>query len=340
MRRAGTRPPSRPLRGRYRPPRVSRRVAVQAGTRSETRALERAPGIGRDLVALLRPRQWYKNLLLFVGLVFGLKLAEPALAARALGGFALFCLAASGVYALNDVLDAKEDRLHPRKRFRPVAAGRIGARTALGIAGGLFFVSLVGAALLQPAFFGVTLAYVLLQVLYVLVLKHQVFLDLFSIASGLLLRAVAGVVLVGVTLSPWLLLCTFFLALFLGLGKRRAELRALGDAAGTHRRNLTEYTEPLLAQATTIVTATLIMSYSLYAFFHPHIAMMATIPFAMYGLLRYLYLVTAREGGEEAEAIFRDAPSLVNLALWGATAVFVLYSGPERALEWWAGVVA
>lgn len=299
----------------------------------DTPAAEVPASWWRDLAELARPRQWYKNLLLFAGLVFGLHLFEPLLAGRAVGGFVVFCAVASSVYALNDVLDAAEDRRHPVKRHRPVASGRVAPATAVALAGALMLAGLVAASLLHLGFFAVTLAYVLLQVAYVFSLKHHVFLDLFSIASGLLLRAVAGVVLVGVALSPWLLLCTFFLALFLGIGKRRAELRVLGEAAAAHRRNLRDYSEPLLVQATTIVTSVLVMSYSLYAFFHEQTAMMATIPFALYGLFRYLFLVGERDQGGEPEALFRDPPSLANLALWGLTAVFVLYGGPERVMD-------
>lgn len=282
-----------------------------------------------DLVALARPRQWYKNLLLFVGLVFSLHLFDAPLLLRATAGFLVFCGLSSGIYALNDVLDAKEDRLHPRKRMRPVASGRVPPLVAV-VFGGV----LVGTALgvswgLDRQFAAVGLAYLLLQLGYLLSFKHQVFLDLFSISAGLVLRAIAGVVLIGVALSPWLILCTFFLALFLGLGKRRNELSILGAGAAAHRRNLAEYTPALLDQATTVITSTLVVSYSLYTFFHENKLMMGTIPFALYGLFRYTFLVSERGMGGEPEAVFRDGPSLVNLALWGAAVVLVLYGGPD-----------
>lgn len=280
-----------------------------------------------DLLALARPRQWYKNLLLFVGLVFSLHLFEPGLAARAVAGFAVFCALASGIYALNDVLDAAEDRMHPRKRTRPVASGRVAAPVAVGFGAVLVGAGLASAWLLSPGFFLVGLAYVLLQVAYLLSFKHQVFLDLFSISSGLVLRAIAGVVLIGVALSPWLILCTFFLALFLGLGKRRNELSILGDGAALHRKNLGDYTPALLEQATTVITSALVVSYSLYAFFHENKLMMATIPFALYGLFRYMFLVSERGLGGEPEAVFKDVPSLVNMALWGLAVVLILYGG-------------
>jgi 4-hydroxybenzoate polyprenyltransferase len=299
---------------------------------------EPGPGLAKDLLRLFRPKQWYKNLLLFVGLVFSLHLFNAGLAARALEGFAVFCVVASGVYALNDVIDAAEDRVHPKKRDRPVAAGRIPAPTATALGVAAIGVGLAGAWLLGVPFFLVTAAYVTLQVAYLLSLKHQVFLDLFSIAAGLVLRAIAGVVLVGVVLSPWLVLCTFFLALFLGLGKRRNELHVLGDDAKAHRKNLGDYSPKLLEQASTVVMSALVVCYSLYTFFHENKAMMATIPFAVYGLFRYMFLVSERNLGGEPEALFKDAPSLVNLLLWGALTVAILYTGPERLANLFSGL--
>lgn len=288
--------------------------------------------LAKDLVVLARPRQWYKNLLLFVGLVFSLHLFDLALAARAVAGFAAFCGLSSGIYALNDVLDVAEDRLHPRKSLRPVASGRVPVAAAVLFGGVLVGAALGSAWFLGRPFFVVGLSYVLLQLGYLLSFKHQVFLDLFSISSGLVLRAIAGVVLIGVALSPWLILCTFFLALFLGLGKRRNELAVLGAGAAAHRKNLGEYTPALLEQATTVITAVLVMSYCLYAFFHANPLMMATIPFALYGLFRYMFLVSERGlGGEPEAALFKDRASLVNLALWGLTVVLILYAGPDAA---------
>jgi 4-hydroxybenzoate polyprenyltransferase len=293
--------------------------------------------LARDLVRLFRPRQWYKNLLLFVGLVFSLHLFDARLALRATEGFAVFCVVASGVYALNDVIDAAEDRIHPKKRDRPVASGRLGepAAAAMGVAA--VVAGLAGAWLLSLPFFLVAAAYVALQVAYLLSLKHQVFLDLFSIAAGLVLRAIAGVVLVGVALSPWLVLCTFFLALFLGLGKRRNELHLLGEEARLHRRNLGDYSPRLLEQATTVVMSALIAFYSLYCF-ERNPFLMATIPFALYGLFRWLFLVGERNLGGEPEVVFRDPPSLVNLALWGALTVAILYVGPDRLAALFGGL--
>lgn len=292
-----------------------------------------------DLLRLFRPKQWYKNLLVFVGLVFSLHLFNADLALRAVEGFAIFCVTASGVYALNDVLDAAEDRIHPKKRSRPVAAGRI--KEPVGVMLGVLclVVGVAAAWWLSTGFMLVLIAYVALQLAYLTVLKHQVFLDLFSIAAGLVLRAIAGVVLVNVVLSPWLVLCTFFLALFLGLGKRRNEIHVLGEEAAKHRRNLGEYTPRLLEQATTVVMTALVAFYSLYCFEREPF-LMATIPFALYGLFRYLFLVSERNMGGEPEVVFRDLPSLANLAIWGALTVAILYTGPERLHALFGGLAS
>lgn len=289
----------------------------------------------KDAIGLLRPHQWYKNLIVFAGVIFSLRFLEVDALLRAIAGFAIFCLASGGVYALNDVYDAKKDRLHPTKRNRPIASGRV--TSGMGIALGL--VCVVSAVLLgwrlQPSFDATLIAYLLLQALYIPILKEHVFLDLFSIATGLILRAVAGVLLAGVFLSPWLLLCTFFLALFLGLGKRRSEVRVLGTDAMAHRASLKQYSEQLLNQSLTVVMATIILSYSMYTFFHANQWMMLTIPFVLYGMFRYLFLEIERGQGGEPEAIFRDVPSLINLALWGITVVVVLVAGPEQLRAYW-----
>ncbi|MFO1533250.1 MAG: decaprenyl-phosphate phosphoribosyltransferase [Thermoplasmatota archaeon] len=283
----------------------------------------------RDTLRLLRPQQWYKNGLVLAGWVFSGHLADRRAGALALAGFFLFCLLSSGTYALNDALDAVPDRLHPKKRHRPVAAQRIPASAALGL--GFAYVSLALAAgwMLSRAFFLVELAYFALQLLYLAVLRRKFLLDLASISGGFFLRSVAGVVLVAVPLSPWLLLCTLFLALFLGLGKRRHELILLGPEAAKHRKTLGQYTVPFLDQAIQIIAAALLVSYSLYTFFHPKATMMVTIPFVLYGLFRYVHLMQDRGAGGEPEEVFRDVPSLLNLVLWTAVVVAVLYGVPE-----------
>lgn len=280
----------------------------------------------RDLVRLARPQQWYKNLLLFVGLVFALHLDEPDAARLAASGFLVFCLASSGVYAWNDVLDAPRDRLHPRKASRPVASRRVSVATAGVLGTALLLASVVSAAALGRPFLAVLVAYLAVQAAYLLSLRHHVFLDLFALATGLVLRAAAGVVVLGVALSPWLVLCTFFLALVLGLGKRRSELGELGESAPTHRESLRQYDAWVLDQSTAVVTSALVASYSLYAFFHGDPLMMLTVPPALYGVLRYLLLAHQGKLTEGPQGVFRDLPSVVSFVLWSFLVVAVLYA--------------
>jgi 4-hydroxybenzoate polyprenyltransferase len=281
----------------------------------------------KDLLRLLRPQQWYKNVLVLAGWVFSGHLLDASSALPALAGFGLFIILSSGTYALNDALDARRDREHPTKRNRPVASGRIPVPAASAIGLILVGASLVGAAILGTAFLLTAAAYFALQVAYVLALRHAFLLDLASITGGFFLRALAGVVLVGVPLSPWLLYCTLFLALFLGLGKRRHELQVLGDKAASHRRSLAGYSPAFTADAINVTAASLLVGYSLYTFFHAKVIMMATIPFVVYGLLRYLRLIHAGGGGEP-DQVLRDPASLVNLLLWATAIVLVLY-GPD-----------
>lgn len=294
-----------------------------------------AHGTLRDWIVLLRPHQWYKNLILFAGVLFAIEFLNLGLVAQVGIGFLIFCLASGGVYAINDAYDAERDRTHPTKARRPIAAGRISATagTLFGLA--CIALALVASWILKPSFAGTLTGYLLLQALYIPFLKHQVFLDLFSIALGLILRAIGGVVIAGLYPSPWLLLCTFFLALFLGLGKRRSEARILGDAAAQHRPNLTHYSEKLLDQSLTVVMAASILSYSMYTFFHANQWMMLTVPFVLYGMLRYLYLAIERGMGGEPEAIFRDVPSIINVGLWILTVALVLYLGPDWFMAYW-----
>lgn len=289
-----------------------------------------APAPLLDLVRLMRPHQWYKNVLLFAGLVFSGHLLDATAARSSILAFAVFCGISSGIYTLNDVTDVARDRLHPTKRERPVASGRVGATTAAALGIGLVSTGLAVAVLIGPGVLLSALAYVLLQAAYLIVLKHQVFLDILSIASGFLLRAIAGVAAVGVALSPWLLLCTFFLALFFGLGKRRQELALLGDGAADHRATLGEYSSAMLAQATAAVTAALVMSYSLYVFHRHSPLMLATVPFATYGIFRFLYLIERRGG--EAETLLTDRATVINALLWGGIVLLALYGGLDARI--------
>ena len=286
--------------------------------------------VARGLIRSCRPKQWIKNGLLLFGLIFALKLTDPTLVGRALAGFLVFCAASSGVYLINDLADVDKDRQHPTKRYRPLAARIVTPPQAVALAATLFTLALVASAALGPVFFALTVFYILLMVVYSFELKHVVLLDVFVLATGFVLRAVAGAVVLGVPISPWLYLCTVLASLFLGLAKRRQEIVLLQNGAGDHRRILEEYSLPLLDQLIVIVTSATLMAYSLYTFSAVNLpadhSMMLTIPFVLYGLFRYLYLVHQRnEGGSPDEVLLSDRPLLLSTGLWLLTATGILY---------------
>lgn len=295
---------------------------------------DRAGGwLGASAVAMveaLRPRQWTKNVLLYVGLVFALRLGDWRSLAEATWAFAVFCAIASAGYLFNDLADLEQDRQHPRKRFRPIAAGRVAPAHATVLGVGLLAGGLLGAFALNVRFGLLTLGYVLLNIAYNAGLKHIVLIDVFSLATFFVIRAVAGAVAIDVPISPWLYLCTILAALFIGLAKRRHELLLLGDSASSHRQILREYTAQMLEQLITIVTASLVMAYSLYTFSAENLprdhSMMVTIPIVIFGIFRYLYLVHRRDGGgSPEEMLLTDRPLLATVCLLALASVVVLY---------------
>lgn len=285
--------------------------------------------LGRGLLRALRPRQWPKNGIIFLALLFtvnqywtpGNAPLTGALFIRVTAAFVFFCLLSSAEYLFNDVLDAPQDRLHPTKRFRPIAAGIVSPTTALALAGVLGTVSLVGCYLVAPTLAMVAAVYAAITMGYSLGLKHFVIIDVFIIALGFVLRAGAGAVAIGVPISPWLYMCTILGALFLALAKRRNELTLLQADAASHRRNLDEYTPELVDQMINVVTPSTVIAYSLYTFTAETLpgnhAMMVTIPFVLYGVFRYLYLVHSRNmGGSPEEVLLTDRPLIVSVLLW------------------------
>ncbi|MEO7888811.1 MAG: decaprenyl-phosphate phosphoribosyltransferase [Vicinamibacterales bacterium] len=284
----------------------------------------------------LRPRQWSKNLIVFAGLIFGGNLLDHHAVLSATMAFLVFCMLSGVVYLINDVKDCAADRLHPTKCRRPIAAGDLSARSALSLALVLATVALAVSFGLSLTFGAIALAYVILLVLYSASLKHLVILDVLTIAVGFVLRAWAGAVAVHVNVSHWLLLLTLLGALVLGLGKRRAELTSLADAAAGHRRILAEYSPYLLDQMISVVTASTLLAYAFYTTDPQTVAkfgtdhLLWTVPFPLYGIFRYLYLVHQREGGgDPSEMLVTDAPLIVCGALWGAAIITILY-GPLR----------
>ena len=270
-----------------------------------------------------RPPPRTKNLLLFAGIVFAAKLGDPSRWAAAVAAFAAYCAASSAAYLVNDVHDVASDRLHPVKRFRPVARGELGRRAALALAGVLLVVALVLASSLGPASLACLVAFVGLQAAYSLALKAFELVDVIAIAGLFVLRAAAGAIAVDVRISEWLLLCTFLLALFVALGKRRAELGLEGVNA---RASLSGYSVPLVDQLLSIVAAATIAAYTGYTLAaHDTRWLVATIPLVVYGLFRYLLLLHRRGLGEEPEALLvEDLPLLATVAAWAAACGVIL----------------
>ncbi len=278
----------------------------------------------------LRPKQWTKNGLLFMGLIFSLSLGNPHLVARTSLAFIGFCLLASATYLINDLLDLEQDRQHPVKRKRPIASGRVSARLAMAVAALMLVAALALAATLGRSFSIIALAYLALSVSYSMKLKHLVIIDVLALAAGFVLRAVAGAVVIDVPISPWLYVCTVLGALFLAICKRRHELVLLQGSAVDHRRILEEYNLSLLDQMISVVTSATVIAYSLYTFSAENLprnhAMMLTIPFVLYGIFRYLYLIHVKGvGGTPEESLLTDLPLLSTVLGWGVVSVLILY---------------
>jgi 4-hydroxybenzoate polyprenyltransferase len=283
------------------------------------------------VLASLRPQQWFKNLFLFAGLVFGQQLFTPAVW-TAVAAFFVFCGLSGAVYLLNDVADRDKDRLHPEKRFRPIAAGRLAPAHAVAAAVLLIVAGLAAAAWLSRPFALAGVAYVGLLTAYSAWLKHLVIIDVLVVALGFVLRAVAGAVAVGVVISGWLLICTILLALFLALGKRRHEVLTLEAGAARHRPILAEYSAGLLDQMIAVVTASTVTAYALYTMSPETVAkfqttlLPVTLPFVLYGIFRYLYLLYRRQlGGNPSEIVLRDRALLVNTLVWLVAVLVIIY---------------
>lgn len=273
----------------------------------------------------MRPKQWYKNLVLFIGIVFSLNLFNLNLWADSISAFAIFCILSGSIYILNDILDLEKDRNHPSKKERPLASGRLQKSHALIFAMVFIFIALFGAYMLNLQFLIISVVFFLLILVYSFFLKEIVIIDIMVISLGFVLRAMAGALAIGVYVSPWLIICAFLLALFLALGKRRHELVLLKEKASNHRKILGGYSKDMLDQMTNITTSALIMSYSLYTFFSGKIYIMITIPFAFYGLFRYIFLVHAKNMGGEPEMLFKDRGMIITMILWVIVAIVALY---------------
>ena len=281
----------------------------------------------RALLLLLRPRQWIKNLLLFAGLIFSYSFTDAYLVYSSILAFISFCLLSSSAYIINDMLDVAEDRLHPLKKKRPIASGVVTPKLAASTSIALLVISLLMAWQINLLFFLSSLFYYLLTVSYSIWLKHLVIIDVFAIAFGFLIRALAGALAIEVSISPWFLICTLLLSLFLALTKRRQESISLAENGTNHRKVLEHYPLPFIEQLISIVTASTIIAYSLYTFTDNHESQlfMITIPFVVYGIFRYLYLVYKQDLGESPEEVLlKDKPMIINILLWVLISIAIL----------------
>jgi 4-hydroxybenzoate polyprenyltransferase len=284
------------------------------------------------LFEAMRPRQWTKNVFVFAGIVFGQRLYDRGAVVWSLAAFCIFCFLSSSVYLLNDIADADKDREHPTKRTRPIASGRL--PKSLAIAFALIF-AVGGLALslaINRVFTLFAFTYLALNLLYSFSLKHVVILDVLAVASFFVLRASAGAAAINVEISHWLLICTLLLALFIALSKRRHEIVLLEENAAAHRISLTEYSPYLLDQMIAVVTASTLMAYVLYTVDERTIAvfgatrLLYTIPFVIFGIFRYLYLIHQKgEGGDPDRIIISDRPFLINVLLWMGTVALAVY---------------
>ncbi len=321
--------------------RLSSKASAPVGAPSEAAA----PSASTDTLAIhlrfllisMRPRQWTKNLIVYMAFIFSVgdswHLREPddwlPLLGKASLALVLFCLASSADYLVNDVRDRETDRLHPRKRRRPIAAGVLSPTAALGWAAVLWLAALGGMFALDLRAGGVMAGYIALMLAYSFHLKHAVLLDIMTIAAGFVLRAMSGAFVIDVPISPWLYVVTALGALFLAINKRRAELLLLDEQANQHRATLGEYTPDLLNQLAGTVTASTLIAYGLYTFTADNLpenhSMMLTIPFVLYGIFRYLFLVHAKnQGGSPEEVLLKDWPLLLDILLWVVASLAVL----------------
>lgn len=308
---------------------MSRELPARAtnNSRLKSRTLPQA------LLSSVRPKQWTKNLLLFLALIFARTLTDPSLVLLAGLAFVDFCLLAGATYLVNDLVDLEQDREHPIKRFRPIASGQLPPSVAAAASLALFAPGIALAWAVGTPFLLMAMLYVVLTLSYSFGLKHMVIMDVLAVAAGFVIRAAAGAVAISVPISPWLYVVTILGALFIAISKRRHELLLLQSNAANHRKILEEYSVPLLDQMISVVTSATVIAYSLYTFSAENLpknhAMMLTIPFLLYGIFRYLYLTHMKDvGGSPEEVLIADRPLLVTILGWGLVSTAILYLAP------------
>ncbi len=286
------------------------------------------------LITSLRPKQWTKNLLLFAGLIFSKNFFHIPLLIKTIGGFVCFCTLSGSLYLLNDLIDIEQDRKHPEKSRRPLASGHLSVKAVVISFIVLSCFSLICSFLLDISFGFIALIYFLLIIGYTLLFKNVVILDVIIIAIGFVLRAIAGAEIINITISSWLLMCAIFLALFLGLCKRRHELVVMGEKAGFHRKILGEYTTTLLDQMVSVVTASTVIAYAFYTTAPVTVEkfgtrnLILTLPFVLYGIFRYLYLVHRKKlGGSPELILLKDKSIIINIFLYLISVGVIIYCG-------------
>jgi len=284
------------------------------------------------LIISMRPNQWIKNTFIFAGLLFSRNFYDIHLLTKVMAGFSLFCLAASSIYIFNDIKDIKKDREHPDKCKRPIPLGLLQLKKAYAASIVLAVTALTGSFLVDAYFFIILSAYIVIFTAYSIKIKHVVILDVMCIAFGFVLRVVAGTELAGVSTSNWLIICTITLSLFLGFSKRRQELILIGHNSQNHRKVLADYSITFLDQMIAVATACTVMSYALYTISNETITkfgtrnLVFTIPFVIYGIYRYLYLIHQKNmGGNPTNIVLTDFPLLLNGLLWLAAVIFIIY---------------
>lgn len=279
----------------------------------------------QELLISTRPKQWYKNLVLFIGIIFSLNFFNYQMWILVIFAFLTFCMISGSEYIINDILDRDRDRIHPRKRNRPIASEKLKVSHALLFAIILLILAFTIAYEINIQFLEISLAYFILIIFYSLYLKHIAIVDVLTISTGFVLRAVAGCIAIKVSISPWLIICAFLVALFLALGKRRHELILLENGANNHRQVLDNFSPEMLDKMIDIVTSTLIMSYSLYTFLTNNTWLMATIPVVIYGIFRYIFLTSSKNIGGEPEILFKDKGIVTCITLWLFMVIGLLY---------------
>jgi len=292
------------------------------------------------IVKALRVYQWSKNLLVFAALIFAQQLQVPAQFMRSIIAFAAFCAASSAIYLFNDIMDIENDRVHPEKCTRPLASGALSIGMAAGMIAGLLTAAAILAVQLNGPFCAILAFYVVLIVLYSLRLKRLVIVDVMVVAIGFVIRAMAGAIALSVTFSNWLVVCTMFLALFLGFSKRRHEIRFLNEGATNHRPVLLHYTIPYLDSLNILVAGATLITYTIYTC-SPEVVvrlgtdkLYLTLPFVVYGLFRYLYLVQQNlDGGDPSSSLLKDKPLAFTVLLWGAACTGIIYW--KATIHWW-----